>query len=168
MHSNRVIALVVATLVSTAGFAGAQGTGSARAARAQGKGAVQRGGPNGLMRGVTLSEAEKAKVKEIQARYRTEAKSLRESMQPAMAEARAARQKGDTAAVRAVLERTKSDREKAREMRTRQLADLRAALSPENQTAFDATVKQAKAKVGERGRKVRGPARKVGRARPNT
>lgn len=171
MHSNRIIALVVATLVSTASFAGAQGTGSPRAARAQGK-AVQRGVRDGLMRGVTLSETEKAKVKEIQARYRAEAKSLRESMQPAMAEARAARQKGDTAAVRAVLERTKSDREKARALRTRQIADLRAALSPENQKAFDANVKQAKAKMGERVHPGRGPgkhaARKIGRTRPNT
>lgn len=171
MHSNRIIALVVATLVSSAAFAGAQGTGTARAARAQGK-AAERGGPNRLMRDVTLSETEKTKVKEIQARYRTEAKSLRESMQPALAEARAARQKGDTAAVRAVLERTKSDREKARALRTRQMADLRTALSPENQKAFDANVKQAKAAVGKRVRKDRGPgklaARKVGRTRPNT
>lgn len=173
MHSNRVIALVVATLVSTASFAGAQVTSSrtARASRAQDRVPAQRGSREGLLRGVTLSEAEKGKVKEIQAHYRTEAQSLRESMKPALAEARAARQKGDTAAARAVLDRTKGDREKAKALRTRQMADVRAALSPEHQKAFDANVKQAKAQPGAARKQGRGTgkhSRKAGGARPNT
>ncbi len=177
MHSNRVIALVVATLVSSASFAGAQGSAATvRAARAQGKAVAQRGDRDRLLRGVTLSDAEKANVTEIQARYRTEAQALHESIQPAMAEARAARQQGDTAAVRAVLERTRDDREKARELLTRQLADVRGALTSENQRVLDANLRQAKDQVSRRtkqrrsmdGRAGRMTGRVVGRARPNS
>ena len=172
MRTNRVIALVVATLVSTASFAGAQGasSGNARAARAQGRAAVQREGRDGLLRGLKLSDAEKAKVKEVQARYRTDAKAMRETMKPAMVEARAARQKGDSAAVRAVLERTKADREKARALRSEYVSSVRAALSAENQKAFDANVTQAKNKIEKRvrqGRQAGGKAaRKAGRPQP--
>ena len=71
MHKSRVIALVVASIVSTASFAGAQSAtpgavGSARAGRV----AMAGMGRDGLLRGVKLSAAEKTKVKEIRGSYR--------------------------------------------------------------------------------------------------
>jgi Spy/CpxP family protein refolding chaperone len=105
---------------------------------------------------VQLSTAEKSKLKEIHAGYRTQTQSLRESLKPAMQEARVARQKGDTAAMRTVLERTKGDREKLRSLMDRQKADLRAALSPEHQKQFDANVKQASQGRGAHAKKGRG------------
>jgi Spy/CpxP family protein refolding chaperone len=144
MRSTRLIAFVVATLASTASLAGAQVRDSAgtRAVRA-GHNAGGRTGHNAPLRGVALSTAEKVKIKEIHARFRTEAKSLQESLRPAMLEARTARQKGDTAAARALLERTKGDRAKLRAMRTQEMSDVRASLSPEQQKQFDANLKQA-------------------------
>jgi Spy/CpxP family protein refolding chaperone len=113
-------------------------------------------GRDGLLLGLKLSAAEKAKVKEIRVSYRTQAKAEHESLMPAMQEARAARQKGDTATARAVLERTKGDREKLQVLMERQKADIRAALSPENQTQFDANVQQMSKRRAEMARKGRG------------
>ena len=178
MHSNRVIALVVATLVLAATVAGAQGTAArtGRADRAQAKIAAQRSMRDGLLRGVKLSDAEKARMKEVQAKYRTDAMAFRESMKPALAEARAARQRGDTAAVRAVLDRTRVERAKARTLREQHVAAVRLALSAENQETFDANVKQVKAQAASRIKAGRGdgarhgrtPGKALGRMRPNT
>ena len=176
MHSNRVIALVVATLVSAATVASAQGTAARTGHRAHAKVAAQRGMRDGLLRGVKLSDAEKARMKEVQAKYRTDAMAFRESMKPALAEARAARQRGDTAAVRAVLDRTRVEREKARTLREQHVAAVRSVLSAENQETFDANVKQVKAQAASRikagrrdgARHGRAPGKALGRMRPNT
>jgi Spy/CpxP family protein refolding chaperone len=99
-------------------------------------------GEHGMLRGMTLSDAEKARIKQIHEKYQTEGKGLRESLRPAMQEARAARQRGDTAAARAAFDRTKGDREKVRALMERQHAEIRAALSPENQKQFDANAQE--------------------------
>jgi Spy/CpxP family protein refolding chaperone len=95
-----------------------------------------------MLRGITLSDAEKARIKQIHEKYQTEGKGLRESLRPAMQEARAARQRGDTAAARAAFDRTKGDREKVRALMERQHAEIRAALSPENQKQFDVNAQE--------------------------
>jgi Spy/CpxP family protein refolding chaperone len=156
MKNTRLVLLVVAVVASTASFAGAQST-TARA----GKGVGHRARGE-LLSGVTLTDAEKSKLKEMHGRYQSETKSLRESLKPAMQEARAARQKGDTAAARAVLERTKGDREKLRAVMQRQKTDFRAALTPEHQKQFDANVKQA-AERRVSAKKGRGAKGHVGR-----
>ncbi|MEO5817937.1 MAG: Spy/CpxP family protein refolding chaperone [Gemmatimonadaceae bacterium] len=151
MRNSRLVVLVVAALASTASFA------SAQAARADSAGVARAGRDSNhrargeLLRGVTLTEAEKGKLKELHGRNKEETKSLRESLKPAMKEARTARQKGDTAAARAVLERTKADREKLHAVMQHQKADVRAALTPEHQKQFDANVKQ----VSERRRSAK-------------
>lgn len=144
MCKSRVIALVFASLVSAASFAGAQAPASgAQAERhAMGRGMEGERGQRGLLRGIKLSDTEKAKLKEIHAKYAPEQKQLHESLKPAMQEARAARQKGDSAAARAAFERTKGDRDKMKALMDREHAELRAALSPENQKQFDANLQQ--------------------------
>jgi Spy/CpxP family protein refolding chaperone len=99
-------------------------------------------GERGLLRGIKLSDAEQAKVKEIHGKYATEGKTLRESLRPAMEEARAARQKGDTAAARAVWDRNKEGRDRMKALMERERTEIRAALSPENQKQFDTNVQQ--------------------------
>jgi Spy/CpxP family protein refolding chaperone len=143
--------LVVASLVSAASFAQAQtaAPNARQERRAEGRGIEGRGGRGGLFRGITLSDAEKARIKQVHQKYGAEAKSLRESFRPAMQDARAARQKGDTAGVKAALARTAGDREKLRALMDRQMADLRAALSPENQKVFDANAKQLEQRRAE-------------------
>jgi Spy/CpxP family protein refolding chaperone len=152
MGKTRVIALVVASLVSTATFAGAQApaTKGARQGHAMERG--MRAGARverGLFRGIKLSDAEKARLKDIHGKYATQAKSLREQMKPAMQEARAARQKGDTAAARAVLARNKGSLEKLAQLRKSEQAEVRSALTAENQKRYDANVQQMAKRVDE-------------------
>jgi Spy/CpxP family protein refolding chaperone len=146
MRKSRVIALVVASLVSTASFAGAQtpvpGTQDGRHAMGRGVEGRRGGERDGALRGLKLSDAEKTKVKEIHARYAAEGKTLRESMKPVMQEARTLRQKGDTAGLRALWDRNKAGRDKVQALQVRQQAEIRTALSPENQKLFDANVQQ--------------------------
>jgi Spy/CpxP family protein refolding chaperone len=144
MRKSRIIALVVASLVSTATFAGAQAPASGAQAgrRAMGQGMEGGRGQRGLFRGIKLSDTEKAKLKEIHAKYAPEQKQLHESLKPAMQEARAARQKGDSAAARAAFDRTKDGRDKMKGLMEREHAEIRAALSPENQKQFDANLQQ--------------------------
>ena len=160
MRKSFVMVLVVAAVATTATIASAQ-IARPGAAREQRAGHADR---NGLLRGITLSDAEKSKLTEIHSRYGTEGKALRESLKPARQEARAARQKGDTAAARAVVERTKGDREKVKALMDRQKSDLRAALAPEHQTQFDANVqfvsqRRAEAKRGTAGKAGEGQHR---------
>lgn len=157
MRKSLVMVLVVAAVATTATIAGAQ-IGRPGAAREQRAGHA---GRNGLLRGITLSDAERSKLKELHSRYGTEGKSLRESLKPAMQEARAARQKGDTAAARAVFERTKGDREKVKALMDRQKSELRAALSPEHQKQFDANARLVSQRRAEGAK--RGKAAKVGK-----
>jgi Spy/CpxP family protein refolding chaperone len=178
MRNSRVIALVVASLVSTAAVAQAQAPASAdRVARQEQRGVKVKGergtrgarGRGGMLRGLELSEAERTKLAAIRARHRTEGQSLRTTRRPAMLELRAARLKGDTAAVRALRDRDAGGRTQLEALHDRQLAEIRGALSAENQRLFDGNVarraEQAKQRVGGR-RGAKGEHRGHQRARP--
>lgn len=177
MGKTRVIALVVASLVSTASFAGAQAP--AQQGARQGRHAMVRGEragvrvERGLFRGIKLSDAEKAKLKDLHSKYAAQRKALREQMKPAMQEARADRQKGDTVAARAVLERNKASFQKLAELRKSEQAEVRSALTPDNQKLFDANVQRlaqrrdqmkAHRKDGKAGRRGGAPTQRSGQA----
>jgi Spy/CpxP family protein refolding chaperone len=144
MRKTRIIALVVASLVSAASFAGAQApVPDAQAGRhAMGRGMEGGRGQRGLLQGIKLSDTEKARLKEIHTKYEPEQKQLRESLKPAMQEMRAARQKGDSVAARAAFDRSKDGRDKMKALADREHAEIRAALSPENQKQFDSNLQQ--------------------------
>ncbi|MEO6528063.1 MAG: Spy/CpxP family protein refolding chaperone [Gemmatimonadaceae bacterium] len=144
MGKSQVIGFVVASLVSVASLAPAQASApNARHERhGAGRGMEGRPGRGGLFRGISLTDAEKSHVKQIHTTYRAEAKTLRESLLPAMRDARAARQKGDTAGVKAAWSRTAGDRSKLRALMDREKAEIRGALTPEHQHLFDANAKQ--------------------------
>ena len=174
MRKTRVLAFVVASLVSAASVAGAQSPAAVSQGARHGMGRGLEGGRGtrgGALRGMELDDAEKLKVKEIHRRYVVEGKALRESFAPAMREARALRQKGDTAGLRALWEKNKPSRDQMQALQVRQQAEIRAALSPENQKLFDANVQKMEtrraewAKQGKGGKhggmRGRGPA-KVG------
>ena len=177
MGKTRVIALAVATLVSAASFAGAQAP--AQQGARHGQHEMHRGmragmrAERGLFRGIKLSDAEKAKIKDIHSKYATQAKSLREQMKPAMQEARAARQKGDTAAARAVLAKNKATFDKLAELRKSEQAEVRSALTPDNQKLYDANLQQlakrrdamkARHKDGKAGKRDGSRAQRSGQA----
>ena len=168
MRKSRVIAVVVASLVSSASIALAQAPAQApQAIRHDGRGGMWGGrGHGGALRGITLSDAEKAKLKAVHEKYGAQSKSLRESLKPAMDEARAARQKGDTAAVKAVWARNKAGRDKMKALRDGEQAEIRASLTSEHQQAFDANVAKLKDRRAEAG-KDRKEKRKDRRAGTN-
>jgi Spy/CpxP family protein refolding chaperone len=166
---NKTIALgLVAAL--TFGAAGAQAqapqrdSARAKAGQQDGKGPRgergmrgmrgERGGPDGfLLRGITLTDAQKQQVQQLRERERTAMQAQRESMRGTMEQAREARQRGDTAAARAQMRAMRTVMEAQRE---RHVASLRGILTADQRTQLDknlAEVKQRQAERGERGMK---------------
>ena len=169
MRTTRIMAVLIASVMSASVVQAQQAApGAASGQRGMGHGKGMRRGHGGgeLMRGIELSDAEKAKLKDIREKYKAEARPLRESLKPAMQEARAARQKGDTAAARAAWDRTRADRDKLKSLMERGRVEMRSALSAEHQAQFDANVAQRKQR-GEgagghgMGRKDRGGHRRT-------
>ena len=160
MRKNRVIGFAIAAILSVGTLAQAQSTTTQPEQQRRGMGRGDRAGQGrGLLRGITLSDVEKTRVKAIHTKYDTEAKAIRESLRPAMQEMRAAQQKRDSAAVKAALEKSAGDRQKLQALVQRQRAEIRAALTPENQKTFDANAKQLEQRRAEwngRGKGERG------------
>ena len=94
-----------------------------------------RGHGDPALKGITLSAAEKANVKAVREKYASQLKALRSEA------------KSDTL------------REQAMKIRQAERADLRNALSAENQAKFDANVAQMKEHMGKRGNRVQRRAR---------
>ena len=116
----------------------------------------RRGGERGgALRGLKLSDAEKANVKAVHTKYEQQFKTLRESMKPVFEEARTLRQKGDTAGLRALWLRNGASRDQMQALEARQRTDIRAALSPDNQKQFDANVAEQAKRRAERERTER-------------
>lgn len=161
MRKSRVIGFAITAILSVGTIAQAQATTTQPGQHRHASGRAARGGQGrgGLLRGVTLSDAEKTQLKAIRAKNQQEHKALRESLRPAMQDVRAARQKHDSGAVKAAWDRTAGDRQKLQALMQRERAEVRAALSPENQKVFDANVKaleQRRAEWRKNGRGERG------------
>jgi periplasmic protein CpxP/Spy len=150
MLTLRAAALAIALLGGSVVAASAQQPSapspdaSARPGRAHG------GMGRRLFRGITLTAAQKASINQIHDKYRDQAKPLRESMRPAMQDARAARQRGDTAGVKAAWQKTADAREQLRSLRQREMAEVRGLLTAEQQTQFDRNVAQMESRARER------------------
>ena len=167
MRKSRVIGFAVAAILSVGTLAQAQSTTTQPETQRQGTGRGMRGargGPGGgaLLRGITLSDVEKSRVRDIHAKHRAEMTSLREAMRPAMQEMRTARQKGDSATVKAAWDKSAGDRQKLQALVQRQRGEIRAALTPENQKVFDANARQLEQRRAEF--KGRGKGERGGRA----
>jgi len=166
MRKSRVVGFAIAGILAVGTIAQAQSTTTQpRQHRHSTQRDVRGGrGRSGLLRGITLSDAEKTQMKAVRTKYAAEAKSIRESMRPAMQEVRTARQKRDSAAVRAAWQRTAGERQKLQALRQQQQADIRSALTPEHQKVFDAnakTLEQRRAEWSKNGKGERG--RRAGR-----
>ena len=161
MRNSRVIGFAIAGILSLGTLAQAQTSTTRPEHQRHAQGRGMRGGPGRgqLLRGITLSDAEKTRVKAIRTKYQAETKTLRESLRPAMQEMRAARQKRDSVAVRAAWEKTAGDRQKLQALMQRERSEIRTALTPEHQQTFDANVKQLeqrRAEMPKRGKTERG------------
>ena len=104
-----------------------------------------RGPGKGLLKGINLSADQKARLKEMRKSEQSDASG--QQMRKAMADVRAARQRGDTAAARAQMQAMRPQMEQARE---RQVASIRSILTPDQRKQFDANLAQWKQHAGER------------------
>jgi len=133
---------------------------TAPAPQAHARHGMRRGGPGmgadrALLRGITLSDAEKANLKAVNEKYKAQFKSIRDQFKPQHEQMRAARQRGDTAAVRSLMQQNSPERDQLRALMQSERTDLRSALSPDNQAKFDANTAALKKRFAERGGKPR-------------
>ena len=164
MRKSRVIGFAIVSLLTIGSVAQAQAVAPGAPQTRQQRGGRHEGGRGRLLRGIKLSDAEKARVKEIRGKYRTEAQALQQSLRPAMQDMRAARQKNDSVALKAAWDRSAGDRQKLEALMQRERAEIRTALTAEHQAQFDANVKQleqrragrTKDRKGHRARKADG------------
>ena len=125
MKAIRIAALGVALLAGGAAVAGAQA--ATQAPTQQGGPGGGRGGFNRTLSGIELTEAQKAKVAEIQAKYQPEMQAILESMQGG----------GDRAAGFAKMQALNEKRN----------PEIRAILTPEQQVIFDKNLAEQKARM---------------------
>ena len=130
MKAIRIAALGVALLAGSTAVAGAQAATQAPAQQGgpggQGGG---RGGFNRTMTGIELTDAQKAKVAEINAKYQPEMQAIRESMQGG----------GDRAQAFTKMQALNDKRN----------PEIRAVLTPEQQVIFDKNLAEQKARMDQ-------------------
>lgn len=127
-----------------------------RGERGRKMGQMRRAGMRGMFRGIELTQAQREQMQAVHAKYRPQFESIRESIKPDLEAARAARQRGDTAAARTAFERTKSAREQAKALHEQERNEVRAVLTPEQRTTFDANAQRMKERMEKRGDRPRG------------
>ena len=125
MKAIRIAALGVALLAGSTAVAGAQA--ATQAPTQQGGPGGGRGGFNRTMNGIELTDAQKTKVGEIQAKYQPDLQAVRESMQGG----------GDRAAAFT----------KMQEIRDKMNPEIRAVLTAEQQAIFDKNLAEQKARM---------------------
>jgi protein CpxP len=114
---------------------------------------MRRGGPgagDALLKGITLTDAQKTQLKSLRKEQTSEMKKSREQFGAVMKEARDARQRGDTAAARVKMDQVRTQMTAQRD---RQIASLRTILSAEQQKQLDANIAEMKQRGEQRGEK---------------
>ena len=121
----------------------------------------RRGGGEGfLLRGITLTEAQKAQLRTLREQDRARMESRRDEFQKEREQMRTLREKGDTVAIRRAMEQRRAlmDQE-----RTRRTTAIRNLLTAEQRVAFDRNVEEAKKLQAERGERRAGKGGDRGR-----
>jgi protein CpxP len=111
-----------------------------------------------LFREITLTDAQKAQLKQLRESERTAMDAKRDEKRKQFDEVRAARQRGDTAAARAIMQRNRQAMEQDRE---RHIVAVRNILTAEQRVQFDKNVAEMKQRQAQRGERF-GPKRQRG------
>lgn len=167
MSAVRTLALGALMIVGVAGVSAAQSTATPqsrpdsglyrRGARPDGQLRARRGPGRGEFgRDLNLTDAQKAQIKAIRQKYQPQNEALRAQAKPFFDAARAARQKGDTVAFRTNTEKARQVMQGGQSIRTQEMAEIRAALTPDQQAKFDARQKASGERRGKGGRKAWG------------
>jgi protein CpxP len=142
---------------------GAVGAASAQSAQQPTREHADRGGRRGpgggmLLKGITLTPDQKTRLDALRKDERSD--TSREQVRKAMADARAARQRGDTAAAKAQMQALRTQMEQSRD---RQFASMRSILTADQQKQFDANVAEWKQHMAQRGEHRGGKDGQAGR-----
>ena len=139
----RKIALLVALAVTVvAGVAQGQTGGPPMGRGGRGRGPGGPGGPaTMLVRGITLSDAQRAYLDTLREHDRAEMEQNREQNQAVMEKLRAAREGGDTATAGRLM---REQRAKMDAQRDKQAVAIRAILTNEQQSQFDKNLAEMK------------------------
>lgn len=108
---------------------------------------------NVALRGIQLTDAQRAQVTAIQKKYQDQFKAMRDSAKPAPNVARDAKQNRDTAAARAAFSRMQARRAGMEQLQAQQRNEIRAVLTAEQQKTFDQNVTEMQARGERRGRR---------------
>jgi Spy/CpxP family protein refolding chaperone len=138
------MALGLALSLGSVGVASAQSTQQPQRVEHEGRG-MRRGPGQQLLKGINLTASQKAKLKSMRESEKNNPGN--EQFRKAMADARAARQRGDTAAARAQMQALRPQMEQARE---RQVAGIRSILTADQQKQFDANLAAWKQHASQR------------------
>jgi Spy/CpxP family protein refolding chaperone len=140
--------------LSLAGVAAAQQPGTEAAKRDRGedhRGPGGRGQGRFLLKDITLTDAQKAQVKQLHESQKAQMDANRDAMKKQFDEARAARQKGDTTAARAIMQR---NRQAMEAYRAQEVAAIRNILTADQRVQFDKNVAEMKQRQAEREKRV--------------
>jgi periplasmic protein CpxP/Spy len=116
-----------------------------------------RGGMGGaLLKGINLTDAQKARLKAIRKDHESAGTKNREQFDAVRKEIRDARERGDTATARAKMAEVRTQMERQREQ---QIATLRTILTPEQQKQLDANIATMKEHAAQGGHRKGGDQR---------
>jgi Spy/CpxP family protein refolding chaperone len=105
-----------------------------------------------LLRGVTLSDAERTNLQAVRAKYAAQRQTLHTQLRTQAQNAKAARQRGDTSALRSIRANLQTERQTLSQPERN---DIRNALTPANQAKFDANLKRVEARAARKPFKAR-------------
>lgn len=112
------------------------------------RGPGRRGGPDrGLLKGITLSSAQQARLQDMRKSDRDAMQKDRDAMRSTFEKIRSARQSGDTATARSLMSQMRARMQSQHEQR---VASIRAILTPDQQRQFDANVAAWKQHANDR------------------
>jgi Spy/CpxP family protein refolding chaperone len=153
MSSVRTLALGALMIVGVAGVSAAQSTTPPTRVQRSGEMQGRRGGSRaGIGADLNLTDAQKAQIKTIRAKYQPQNEALRNQAKPFTDAARAAHQKGDSVAARTNMEKARQVMQGGQSFRTQENAEIRAILTPDQQAKWDARQKKM-AEGGKAGHK---------------
>jgi Spy/CpxP family protein refolding chaperone len=149
MRKSIIMGLGLALSLAGAAAAQQQAPDSARRNRGGDHRGEGRGGPGGfLLKDISLTDAQKAQVKQLHEANRAKMDANRDAMKKQFDEARAARQRGDTTAARAIMQRNRQAMEAAR---AQDVAAIRNILTADQRVQFDKNVAEMKQREAQRG-----------------
>jgi Spy/CpxP family protein refolding chaperone len=161
MRSLPLVLLGAATLLGAAGLpaqpptaaprpgVGRQGERPGGVGRREGRGGRGAMGPRAALRGIALSDAQRAQLRAVADRYRTERRTLADQARAQWGGRARRGEAGQGAAARPDSAARAAFRARVQDLRQRQVADVRAVLTAEQRATFDRNVAALRTRAAE-------------------